>query len=169
MIVQTERLILREVDSGDADFMCRLLNSPKFLKYIGDRGVRSPEEAAVFLEDRYRKSYRDHGYGLYTVELSSDNTPIGICGFVRRDSLPAPDIGFAFLPEFERMGYGYESAVGMLDHGWDTLGFDRVLAIVSPGNTASEKLLEKLGFDARGSLDLGDDTVNLFEVERMKP
>ncbi len=165
--LRTERLAIRELDPvGDAGFVFRLLNSPKFLKYIGDRGVRSVEEAAIFIESRYRQSYIDHGFGLYAVTLASDGKPIGICGFVNRDHLPAPDIGFAFLPEFERSGYGYESARGILDFGWNSLGFDRVLAIVSPGNIASESLLLKLGFMPNGPLDIAGDRVDLFSIER---
>src|SRR5437868_3605288 len=94
VILETERLVVREMTEDDADFVFALLNSPGFLKYIGDRGLRSVDDARTFIETRYRQSYRDNGYGLYTVELRSDATPIGICGFVRRDTLPGPDLGF---------------------------------------------------------------------------
>jgi len=105
--------VLLEMQSErDAAFIFELLNTPKFIKYIGDRGIRSVAEAAVFIEERYRQSYRDHGFGLYLVELwPQENTlltgrvsafaAIGVCGFVRRDTLPGPDLGFAFLPEHE--------------------------------------------------------------------
>ncbi len=146
-ILETERLTLREIDSAiDAEFIFELLNTPKFLKYIGDRGVGSSEQASTFIEDRYRQSYLDHGYGLYTVELKSDNTPVGVCGFVKRDHFEFADIGFAFLPEFEGKGYGFESANAILDHGRSKLGFTKVLAITSQDNDVSGKLLEKLGF-----------------------
>ena len=109
-IIETDRLRLREIDSSlDAEFILELLNTPSFLKYIGDRGVRNAEDAREFIESRYRKSYRDHGYGLYAVVLKAEDAAIGMCGFVRRDTLPGPDIGFAFLPEYERKGYGFES------------------------------------------------------------
>src|SRR4051812_35075296 len=94
----------------DAEFIFELLNTPKFKKFIGDRGVGSSEEAAEFIDTRYRESYLEHGYGLYTVELKGSGTSVGLCGFVRRDTLPGPDIGFAFLPEYEGLGYGFESA-----------------------------------------------------------
>ena len=69
MDLKTERLNIRELNSAlDAEFICALLNTPKFIKYIGDRGVRSAEDAAAFIDDRYRQSYRDHGYGRYAVE-----------------------------------------------------------------------------------------------------
>ncbi|MEO6049917.1 MAG: GNAT family N-acetyltransferase, partial [Pyrinomonadaceae bacterium] len=86
------------------------------------------------IDDRYRKSYRDHGFGLYTVEVKSDGTSIGLCGFVKRETLPEPDLGFAFLPEFEGKGYGFESASGVMKYGRTALGFSRVLAITSLDN-----------------------------------
>ena len=146
-ILQTERLILRElITADDAEFVFELLNSPKFIKYIGDRGVRSVKDAADFIENRYRVSYRDNGYGLYAVERKDDCKSVGLCGFVKRDTLPGPDLGFAFLPEFERLGYGFESADAMMRYGRETLGFTSVLAITSQDNDASGRLLEKLGF-----------------------
>ena len=132
-ILETERLTLRELDKAcDSAFVLELLNSPKFLQYIGDRNVRSVDEAADFIDNKYAASYREHGYGLYAVDLKKNGMPIGICGFVRRDTLPGPDLGFAFLPEFEGKGYGYESASEVLDYGRDHLGFTEVFAILSP-------------------------------------
>ncbi len=161
-ILETERLVIRELDSAvDAETIFELLNTPKFLRYIGDRGVRSVEEARDFIENRYRQSYRDHGYGLYAVELK-DGTPIGMCGFVRRDTLPGPDIGFAFLPEFEGQGYGFESAAAMMEYGREVLGFGEVLAITSLDNHASGHLLEKLGFRFVEEISSGGEKLRLY-------
>jgi ribosomal-protein-alanine N-acetyltransferase len=165
-ILETERLVLREIDSAiDAEFIFRLLNSPKFLKYIGDRGVRSVAEATAFIENRYRQSYRDHGYGLYTVCLKTDRTQIGICGFVKRDTLPDPDIGFAFLPEYERSGFGFESAAATLELGREKLGIGRVLAITSTDNDASGNLLIKLGFAFDRLLETGDEILKVYRLD----
>jgi ribosomal-protein-alanine N-acetyltransferase len=162
-IFETERLLIRELNAEkDAHFLYALLNSPKFLAYIGDRGVRSAADAATFIDDRYRHSYINHGYGLYAVELKKDGTQIGLCGFVRRDTLPGPDIGFAFLPEFERQGYGFESSEAMMKHGRETLGFTTVFAITSPDNEASGKLLEKLGFTFQSITENGDEKIKLY-------
>jgi RimJ/RimL family protein N-acetyltransferase len=126
--------------------------------------VRDAEQAREFIESRYMKSYVDNGYGLYAVELKPGGTPIGMCGFVRRDSLPGPDIGFALLPQYERKGYGYESAAAMMDYGRDALGFDEVLAITSQDNDASGRLLEKIGlrFDSLIELPPDSEVVRLF-------
>lgn len=147
----------------DAEFIFSLLSSPKFIKYIGDRGVRSVSEAATFIETRYRQSYRDHGFGLYTVVTRSDQTPVGICGFVKRDNFVIPDIGFAFLPEHERKGFGFESAAALMLYGEESLGFSEVLAITTPDNDASGNLLLKLGFEFDGLTDMPNgETLRLY-------
>lgn len=147
IIAKTERLTIREMNSAvDAEFIFSLLNSPKFLKYIGDRGVRSVEQAGEFIDERYRKSYQDHGFGLYTVERKDDGIQVGICGFVKRDEFDHPDIGFAFLPEHEGLGYGFESAKAVINFGREELSIDRALAITTQDNHPSGRLLEKLGF-----------------------
>ncbi len=163
IIAQTKRLTLRELTADDAEFINELLNTPKFLQFIGDRNVRSTEEAADFIQARFRQSYADHGFGLYAVDLKN-GTPVGICGFVRRDTLDGPDLGFAFLPEFERKGYGLDSATAMLEYGQKTLGFEAVFAITSLDNDASGKLLERLGFEYRTEIDSPEgERLKLFE------
>ena len=162
-ILETERLVLREMDSAlDAEFVFALLNTPKFIKFIGNRGLRSVEESAAFIENRYRLSYRENGFGLYVVERKRDNVPVGLCGYVKRDTLPVPDIGFAFLPEFERLGYGFESADAVMKYGRETLGFTQILAITSQDNDVSGRLLEKLGFTFERLIESGHEALNLF-------
>lgn len=169
-ILETERLLIREIDSAiDAEFIFELLNTRKFLEYIGDRGVRSVEQARDFIENRYRQSYRENGYGLYVVELRSETgipSQIGMCGFVKRDYFEFADLGFAFLPEHEGRGYGFESATAVLKYGRETLGFTKVLAITSQNNDVSVKLLKKLGFsfDRIFTTPDGED-LNLFEKQ----
>jgi RimJ/RimL family protein N-acetyltransferase len=170
-ILETERLSIREIEAElDAEFTLRLLNSPKFIKYIGDRKVRSVDEARDFIRDRYRKSYEDHGYGLYAVELKPDDKrqpflPVGICGFVRRVSLPAPDMGFAFLPEHEGKGYGFDSANALLKYGRERLNFTEVLAITTIDNEVSGKLLQKLGFAFEKQTETPEgEILNLYRI-----
>lgn len=145
-ILETERLILSEVTENDAEFMLDLLNQPSFIKYIGDRNVRTIDEAKDFIKTRYRKSYDDNGFGLYLVELKEDKTSLGICGFVKRDNFQYADIGFAFLPQFEKQGYAFESAQAVMEYGEKTLGFKEVLAITTQDNESSGRLLNKLNF-----------------------
>ena len=160
IILETERLVIRELDAArDAEFVFELLNTPKFIKYIGDRGVRSVEQARDFIENRYRRSYQDHGFGLYAVDVKADSIQVGICGFVKRDTLPEPDLGFAFLPQFEGRGFGFESADAVLRYGRIDLGITTVLAITSPDNEISGKLLEKLGFRFERLIEMPDGEV----------
>ncbi len=148
----------------DAEFIFELLNTPKFLKYIGDRGVRSVEEARQFIENRYRASYQEHGFGLYIVELKKDRTHVGVCGFVKRDHFEFPDLGFAFLPEFEGKGYGFESANSTLEFGRKVLGFSCVLAITSIDNDVSGRLLKKLGFTFQEIIEQGEEKLKLYQA-----
>jgi ribosomal-protein-alanine N-acetyltransferase len=127
--------------------MLGLLNEPSFIRNIGDRGVRTIEDAREYLAVGPMASYLRFGFGLYLVELKAPGTPIGICGILKRDELPEPDIGFAFLPAYWSRGYALESATGVKGYARDAIGLPRLLAIVSPSNASSIRLLERLGFD----------------------
>jgi RimJ/RimL family protein N-acetyltransferase len=165
-VLATERLALRHLEDRDAPFMLRLLNDPAFIRYIGDRGVRTEEDAVRYTREGPVASYSTHGYGLYLVELLASGEPIGICGLVMRDYLDHPDIGFAFLPEFGRQGYGFESASAVKAYALDALGIPRLLAITSQDNVASIRLLEKLGlvFEHMISPPGRDEVLRLFST-----
>ena len=167
MILETERTILREIDtSADAEFVLELLNTPKFIEFIGDRGVRSISDARDFIDTRFRAGYREHGYGLYAVSTKDEAVVLGICGFVRRDTLPGPDIGFAFLPAFEGKGFGTETAAATLAYGRDKLGFTEVYAITDKRNAASQRLLEKIGLRHRGeTASPSGEPLDLFHIQ----
>ena len=165
LTLETERLILRHLaPETDVDFILRLLNEPSFLQYIGDKGVRTLDDARAYINNGPLKSYQENGFGLYKVELKETGDPIGICGLIKRDTLPAPDIGFAFLPEYWNSGYAYESAAAVMRHAREVLRLNRILAITTPGNTASKKLLAKIGlkFDRLIKPTPDADAVNLF-------
>lgn len=162
-ILTTQRLVLREVVETDDEFMLDLLNQPSFIKYIGDRNVRNLEQSREFIKTRYTKSYEENGYGLYLVELKETQTSIGLCGFVKRDSLPNSDIGFAFLPQYEGKGYAFESAQAVMKYGKEKLGFKRVLAITTQDNVRSGKLLEKLGLHFEKLIEMPNgDVLKLY-------
>ncbi len=170
-LIETARTRLREMTIADAPFICDLLNQPSFRRYIGDRKVRTPAEAATFIESRYRQSYRDHGYGLYIVQSRVTAGPMGICGFVRRDALPDADMGFAFLPQFEGQGYAYEAAAATLDVAPAAFGLTRVLAIAQSDNARSHSLLARLGFAFERLVVLPGETdaLSLFTRDLMLP
>jgi ribosomal-protein-alanine N-acetyltransferase len=145
-VLNTARLALRELTGADAPFMLQLLNEPSFIRNIGDRGVRTVEHAREYIANGPQASYTRFGFGLYLVELKPALIPIGICGLLKRDQLPEPDIGFAFLPAYWSQGYAMEAAAAVRDHARDGLDLPRLLAIVSPSNAGSIRLLERLGF-----------------------
>ena len=144
-IIVTERLVLRQVNINDADFILDLLNSKGWLQFIGDRNVRSLPDAEKYIADRIIKSYIDHGLGLYLVELKTSGTAIGLCGLIKRDTLDDIDIGFAFLPEYNGFGYAFEAAISTLQFAFESLEINRLVAITTPDNINSIKLLEKIG------------------------
>lgn len=143
--LETDRLILRQLTAEDTQFIISLVNSPGWLQYIGDRNIHTDEEAKTYIENGPVKSYEKNGFGLCAVVLKSSNLPIGMCGIIWRNTLDAPDIGFAFLPEYLGKGYGYEVASATLAYAKDVLKLPVILAITVAYNTPSIKLLEKIG------------------------
>lgn len=171
IILETERLILRHLSSDDAEFILELLNEPSFIRYIGDKGVRNLEDARRYIADGPMKSYEVNGFGLYLVLLKENAAPLGICGPLKRDTLPDPDVGFAFLPAYWKLGYAFESANAVMSYARQVLGMDRILAITSPDNEASERLLGKIGlrFDRLTKLSEESPEVKLFTTEDHGP
>lgn len=166
-ILETERLILRKLTVGDSKFMLELLNDPSWLKFIGDKGVRTLDDARDYILKNPVDMYERLGFGLYLTELKSENISVGICGLMKRDFLKDVDIGFAFLSKFRGKGYAYESASAVMDYGRSAFGLNRIVAIASPDNYNSAKLLKKLGFSFERTLKLSDDSerVSLFTSE----
>ena len=160
-ILETERLILRELQPDDAPFMLELLNEPSYILNIADRGVRDLDGARRYLEDRWRASYRQHGFGLWVVVERSSGMATGLCGLVRRDGLEDVDIGYAFLPAFWGRGYAIESALGVKAHARDVVGLSRLVAIVVPSNLPSVRVLERLGMSVERTLRLPGECTDL--------
>ena len=163
-VLETDRLILRRLTADDSEFILELLNDPSWLRFIGDKGVRTLEAARDYILKSLVAMYERLGFGLYLTELKGEGVPIGICGLIKRDSLEDVDIGFAFLPKFRGKGYAYESACAVMAYGKRSFGLNRMVAITSPDNYGSSKLLEKLGFNFERMVKLSDDSaeVSLF-------
>ena len=152
-IIETERLSLREITANDTVFIFELYNEPSFLRYIGDKGINDLAAAKEYIEANFTKSYTENGFGLWLVELKDRAKPIGICGFVQRETLDFPDIGFAFLTRYEKQGYGFESAKAAIEYARAELKMSKVLAITTPDNLASGRLLEKIGLSFERHID----------------
>lgn len=143
--IETERLVLRRLTLDDAEFILGLLNEPSFLQYIGDKGVRTLDDARDYVLKGPIATYEKHGFGLYLVLLKAGQIPIGMCGLLKRDTLPDVDIGFSYLPQFWGKGYALESALAVLDEGKCVFGLERIVGLVKPGNQGSIRVLQKLG------------------------
>ena len=148
--LNTARLRLRELTPADAPYLLRQLNEPSFIENIADRGVRTLAQAEAYLEAGPIISYRQHGFGFWAVADKDTEAVLGLCGLVKRDALPEPDLGYAFLPEYVGQGYAFEACRASLRAARDIFHLPALLAIVNEGNTASRRLLEKLGFGFQG-------------------
>lgn len=167
IIAETERLRLRHLTVDDAAFILQLLNEPSFIENIGDRGVRTREDACAYILNGPIASYARLGFGLNLVELKATGEPMGMCGLLKRDALDDVDIGYAFLPEFCSKGYAREAATAVLHHAHQVLALKRVVAIVNPQNQSSIRLLEKIGFQYKKMVRLSADApeIKLFAFE----
>jgi len=152
VVITTERLVLREFTREDGSFACQLVNTTGWLQHIGDRNVRTPEQGVGYLERVIIPSYRSNGFGFWLLLRKEDSAPIGMCGVCRRDYLEFPDIGYALLPEFEGKGYATEAASATLAYARAQLGFNVICAIVTPSNTSSIRLLERIGLKFRKTI-----------------
>jgi len=157
MVTETPRLRLRHLTHADAPFILELLNDPDFLGNVGDRDVRNLHDARRYIESGPAASHRRYGFGLCAVELKASAAVIGLCGLLRRDTHPDVEIGFALLPRFRHQGYALEAAQAVLRLGTQVLGLGRIVAITSPGNAASIRILETLGLKFERLVRFSDD------------
>ncbi len=165
-MLETKRLSLERLSVDDSAFVLELLNEPPFVLNIGDKGVRTRADADRYILAGPVASYERFGFGLYRVTLKQIREPIGICGLLKRESLPDADLGFAFLKRFWSRGYAFESASAVLAQARDGLGLKRIVAITSPDNPASIGLLVKLGFsfERMARLSEGAAEIKLFAL-----
>jgi RimJ/RimL family protein N-acetyltransferase len=161
-VLETDRLVLRWAVAGDGPFFMELLTDPDWIRYIGDRGIRTVEDAARYVTDRLIPGYEGHGFGLNVVLLRETGEPIGICGLIRREGLDDVDVGFAFLPRYRGRGYAVEATSAVLAHGRRAFGLRRIVAITLPENEGSIRVLEKAGMRREGAIRLPNDPDDLL-------
>lgn len=166
-IIETERLYMRHFVIDDAAMMLALLNDPGWLRFIGERGVNTLQQARSYLENGALENYRRLGFGFYCVELKRDQTPIGMCGMTKRDYLDAPDLGFALFADYAGHGYAKEAAAAVLHYAKQTLRLKRVLATTRLDNAASIKVLVAIGMQLEQVIfhPDGDRELNLFAID----
>ena len=162
--LETSRLVLRRLQFDDAPFLVQLLNEPSFIANIGDRGVRNVEDAHRYLREGPMSMYERFGFGLWHTSRKSDGASVGMCGLLKRDTLPDVDVGYAFLPAYWGQGFAFEAAEAVVAHGRRKFGLNRVIGVVSQGNAGSIRVLEKLGmsFERLHSMRPGEPDVRLY-------
>lgn len=153
-ILETKRLELRRLTPEDAPFILELLNDPLFLRFVGDKGIRTLDGARGYIINGPMASYAQHGFGLFHVSLKPAGTPIGMCGLLKREVLEDVDVGFAYLPRFSGQGYATEAARATIDYGRTVLGLKRIVAITAPDNAGSQNVLRKIGLRHEKTLKL---------------
>ena len=168
--LETDRLVIRKLELDDSDFMLDLLNQPSFHQFIGDRGVRTVEDARAYIRERAFAAYEKNGFGPFAVEQKSDGRVIGIVSLLDRDELDDVDVGFAFLPDSWRQGFATEATAAVMDFAFTDLGLRRIIAITQPDNIGSIKTLEKMGLAYESMTRLGDEDVDLqlYAIERQR-
>ena len=166
-ILATKRLALRRLSPADADFILELLNDPSFLRFIGDKCVRNADDAREYILEGPVASYQRNGFGLWLVELKDSGVPVGMCGLLKRESLPDVDIGFAFLPAYRSRGYAFEAASAVLHYGRTEFGLKRIVAITDPENAGSIRVLERIGmrFERMIAVSEGSPEIQLLVSE----
>ena len=166
---ETARLRLRQQTLDDAAFLITVMNDPDFLRHIGDRGVRTLDDARAYLTAGALASYAEHGFGLWLVEHKADGAALGLCGLVKRPTLADVDVGYALLPAFRGAGYAREAVAGTLAHARTVYGLRRLIAVVNPDNAPSRKLLEVLGFGFERMVRMAPEEPEILLLARIAP
>lgn len=163
IIAETNRLLISKFTLDDAAFFKELVNTPNWIKYIGDRNIKTLKDARKRIKEGHLKSYNTNGFGFYKLLLKEENNKsIGTCGLIKRDSLEHVDIGFAMLPQYEGNGFGYESALAVMALAKNEFKLDKIVAITLANNPNSIKLLEKLGLTFEKTVKPFDDEQELL-------
>jgi len=163
-IAETERLIIRQFTEQDTDFILRQLNDESFIRNIADKQVRTREDALSYLRNGPFASYQQLGLGLNLVQLKATGEPIGMCGILKRPELDYPDLGYAFLPDYQGQGFAQEAAEAVLEDAV-TQGQSVILAVTLLTNAASYRLLEKVGFELQGEMELYGKRNRLYRYQ----
>ena len=167
-IFETERLILRPTLEQDADLIYQVLNTPKFKKFVGDRKINSIEDAKTYIKIKMLPQLHKLGYSNYSLILKSSGDKVGICGLYDRDGIEGVDIGFGLLPQYEGLGFAYESSQKLIQLAFQELDIKEINAITSKENFSSQKLLEKLGLKVKGITKLPNDEKELLLYKIVK-
>jgi RimJ/RimL family protein N-acetyltransferase len=167
-VFETERLRLKATSVADAKFILELMNTPKWIEYIGDRNIKTIDSAKAYIANKMMPQLQRLGYSSYTILRKADDAKIGTCGLFDREGLEGIDIGFAFLPEYEKKGYALEAANKLKDMAFNEFGIPELCAITAKNNSASQALLGKIGLKRSGTMQLPneDEVVLVYKLKK---
>ena len=165
---ETNRLFIRPTLEQDAELIYQLMNTSKFIKYVGDRNINSIEDAEKYIRTKMLPQLRTDGYSSYSLITKTSGEKIGTCGLYNRDGIDGVDIGFGLLPQYEKLGYAYESSHRLMKAAFEEFEIEEVKAITSKANISSQRLLEKLGLKIEGTTRLpdGNEELLLYKIEK---
>jgi len=161
-LLETDRLLINKITIDDAEFILELMNDKDWIKNIGDKGVRTIEDAQAYIQNRFLKTYTESNCGFYSLNLKKNHQFIGIAGLVDREGLDHIDIGYGMLPQFRGNGYAFEATKAIYDYGYQDLKLEKIVAIVNPDNLSSIKLLSKLGLEFEKMIRLPDEEIDIL-------
>ena len=167
---ETERLLIRPTLEKDADLIYQLMNTPKFIKYVGNRNINSIKDAVKYIRNKMLPQLRSDGYSNYSLIIKNNGEKIGTCGLYNRDGIDGVDIGFGLLPQYERFGYAHESSLRLMKAAFEEFKIEEIKAITSKDNISSQRLLEKLGLEIEGTTKLPNvnEELLLYKIEKQK-
>lgn len=156
-LLTTKRLVIRKITLNDAPFILELINDKDWISNIGDRNVKTIEEAEAYISETFLKTYQESSFGFYGVAIKNSGQLIGTVGLIDREGIDHVDVGYGLLPAYRGKGYAIEATKAMYNYGYDTLSIDKIVAIVNPDNDDSIKLLKKLGLTFEKMVKLPDE------------
>lgn len=165
-ILETERCIVRETTVADVDEFYRIYAEPSITRYM-DRLYDTPEEERAYMQEYIKKIYGFYGYGMWSIVQKGTGRVIGRAGLSWREGFGLPEIGFMIEAPNQRRGYAYEVCRAVMEYGMGELGFEKIQALVEPGNEASAALCRKLGMEWEDRVEDGGKEYDRFIGRRV--
>ncbi|MGB5236303.1 MAG: GNAT family N-acetyltransferase [Flavobacteriaceae bacterium] len=144
ILIETERLLLREITLDDKEALFKLHSDPGVQEYTGEPVVESIEAIEKAILTRIN-NYEKYGYGRWATYLKNGMQFVGWAGLAYLPEFDEIDLGYRLLPEYWGLGIATEASRAILNYGFDTLKLKKIIAIALKENKASIRVMEKVG------------------------